>query len=96
MIPSQKGQQPHHTDVHQLPGHEGGQPQQRQDTAQQRALGLDLALCLDEAGLVPQVERERRAGDGQFQTQYGGQVMFTAEAAVAAGRGSGSSGSVMA
>ena len=73
--------------MHQLPGHEGGQPQQRQDTAQQRALGLDLALCLDEAGLVPQVERERRAGDGQLQTQYGGQVMFTAEAAVAGRQG---------
>ena len=73
--------------MHQLPGHEGGQPQQRQDTAQQRALGLDLALCLDEAGLVPQVERERRAGDGQLQTQYGGQVMLAAEAAVAGRQG---------
>ena len=73
--------------MHQLPGHEGGQPQQRQDTAQQRALGLDLALCLDEAGLVPQVERECRASDGELQTQYGGQVMFTAEAAVAGRQG---------
>ena len=69
--------------MHQLASHEGGEPQQHQDTAQQGALGLDLALGLDEADLVPQVERECWTCDGQLQAQHGGQVMLAAEATVA-------------